>query len=324
MIDIINVEKDHIQFGDTKVYPPFTREKVDAILGVPGIEEKDIELEKNRFSHLITYRWDSLGVYSSSSERTDHYDRFIVYLDTVDTGAWRVDSFFPGQVRIGGRDYTKASFQTDKLRLYHQKKIGRFEILTVLADRIDALDESLLEGCEWMTKEVEIVYCAPKAPRSKTSIYDLRPLDEPALRFESFPFKLMVMEELMYKRGLLSPRFDIYDFAKKNPKREIDIGKEGYKAIPEAKKWFRDYPIPERLASEITELIWDGGLAVFSQIYPFWDGEDDSFDVKKLSAEEVRQLPRLKKVYVGEGFSKKAADVLKEQGIFVEGHICES
>ena len=41
--------------------------------------------------------------------------------------------------------------------------------------------------------------------------------------------------------------------------------------------------------------------------------------MKKLSLEEVEQFKNLKKVNVGEGFSKKAIDMLKKQGI----EICE-
>lgn len=88
------------------------------------------------------------------------------------------------------------------------------------------------------------------------------------LRFDSFPFKLLVLEALRYQKGLLSPRFDLYAFAEKNPKREIDVDSEGYAAIPEAKKWFKEYPIPKRLASEITELTWDGGLEIFHGAHP--------------------------------------------------------
>ena len=166
-----------------------------------------------------------------------------------------------------------------------------------------------------MMKRVDIDY---KEPRPKSSIYDLKKPDEPVLHFDSYQFKLMVMEELMYNRGILSPKFDIYDYAEMNPKREIDVDSEGYEVIPEAKKWFKDYPILEKLASEITELTWDGGLEVFHQIYPFWDGEDGFFDVKKLSADEVKQFVNLRKVDVGTGFSKKAIKVLEDQGIEVD------
>ena len=37
--DKIVVEKDGLRFGDTKVEPPFDREKIDAILGAPRVDE---------------------------------------------------------------------------------------------------------------------------------------------------------------------------------------------------------------------------------------------------------------------------------------------
>lgn len=102
-----------------------------------------------------------------------------------------------------------------------------------------------------MSKEIEITY---QTPRPKTSVYSFKKCDEPTLRFDFFPFKRLVLEALIYQKGLLSPRFLHYDFAEKNPKREIDVDSEGYAAIPEAEKWIKDYPFPKRLASEITEL----------------------------------------------------------------------
>ena len=310
MINTVNIEKDYIQFGDTKVCPPFSREEVDAVLGIPEITEKDIQIDTDRFVHQVTYFWNSLGIISTAEKLTDRYTNFIVYLDRINTDVRKIDVFFSGQVQIRGRNYTEESFKPDQYGMCHEKKIGPFTVNTVLADRIGELDSRSL--AEWMSKEVEITY---KAPRPKTSVYDLRKPNEPVLKFDSFPFKLMVMEELMYKKGSLKPRFDIYDYAEKNPKREIDVDSEGYAPVPEAKKWFKDYPVPARLAAEITELTWDGGLEVFTQIYPFWDGEDDCFDVKKLTAEEVRQFPGLKKVHTGTGFSKKAIAVLKGLGI---------
>lgn len=315
MMDRIDIEKDHIQFGDTMVYPPFARDKVDAILGIPRIEEKDVEIDKNRFYHSVTYTWDELGIMSSADKQKDSYSNFIVYLGRIDTKVRKVDTFFSGQMLIGSKEYTKAAFKPDEYGMCHEMQIGSFKINTVLIDHLDELDRSG-SLAEWMTKQVEITYTAP---RPKTSIYDLKKLKEPVLHFDSYPFKLMVMEELMYKKGLLSPRFDIYDYAEKNPKREIDVDREGYEAIPEARKWFKEYQIPAKLASAITELTWDGGLEVFRQIYPFWDGEDDFFDVKKLSVKEVTQFPGLKKVIAGTGFSKRSIDVLKEQDI----EVCE-
>ncbi len=75
----------------------------------------------------------------------------------------------------------------------------------------------------------------------------------------------------MYRQGVLEQKFDIYDFAEKNTKREIDIDDEGYEIISEAKKWFKDY-----------------------------------------------EIPNLKKVITMGCISKKAVEVLKNQGIEVE------
>lgn len=312
MLNTINIEKEHIQFGDTIVQPPFIREKVDAILGRPRIEESDIEIDKNRSAHHVTYFWDELGIISSDDKLSDSYSNFVIYLGEVHTKVRNVDVFYMGRLLINGKDYRETAFKPDEDGMCHEKKLGPFEINTVLADHLDELESAFID--EWMTKEVEITY---KAPRPKSSIYDLKKPEGPTLKFNSYNFKLLVIEELMYRRGLLEPAFDIYDFAAKNPKREIDVDSEGYNIIPEAKKWFKDFQIPERLQSEITELIWDGGLEVFHQIYPFWDGEDDVFDVKKLSTEEVKQFTNLRKVIPGEGFTKKAIDVLKDQGIEV-------
>ena len=234
MIDKINIEKDHIEFGNIKVHPPFTREKVDAVLGVPEIEEKDIEIDKNRYYHSVAYSWDELGIFSYADKLTDSYKSFCIYLDKIDTAVRKIESFFPGQILIGNKSYTEVPFKPDKDGMCHEKKIGPFEISTVLADHLDELDDDFTE--EWMTKEIEITY---KAPRPKTSIYDL-----------------------------------------KKP-------------------------------------VWDGGLNVFHQICPFWDGEDSCFDVKKLSTEEVQQFTGLKKVITGSGFSQKAIKMLIEQGIEV-------
>ncbi len=44
--------------------------------------------------------------------------------------------------------------------------------------------------------------------------YSIKPLDEEVLTFTDFGFKLSIIEELMYMKGLIKPQFDIYEFAK--------------------------------------------------------------------------------------------------------------
>lgn len=97
----------------------------------------------------------------------------------------------------------------------------------------------------------------------------------------------------MYEKELLTPKFDIYGFAK-HAKPEIDIEKEGYEIIPGARKFFEDLKIPRELLAHVDEIIQDGGNKIHHQLVPFWDGEDDTFNIE--STEDVVLLPNLSKV----------------------------
>ncbi len=65
-----------------------------------------------------------------------------------------------------------------------------------------------------------------------------------------------------------------HEFAREYSRRKIDIDTEGYEPIPEIRKWLEKYPVPERLAPEVTEIEMDGGSEIYTQLCPFWDGED--------------------------------------------------
>ena len=66
--DKIVVENDCLWFGETRVEPPFDREKIDAILGAPRVDEWDVEfLGKNE--HNITCLWDELGIRADTTAR---------------------------------------------------------------------------------------------------------------------------------------------------------------------------------------------------------------------------------------------------------------
>lgn len=110
--------------------------------------------------------------------------------------------------------------------------------------------------------------------------------------FESdLNFKLLVIQKLMYEDEVLLPKFNIYDFAKTH---DIDIEERGYNILPEAVEYFKNIKIPSSLLIDIEELYPDGGSEIYSQLYPFWDGEDDCFDVKSIA--DIEYLPRLKRI----------------------------
>jgi len=48
------------------------------------------------------------------------------------------------------------------------------------------------------------------------------------------------------------------------------------------------------MLDEIEELEQEGGDDIYAEIYPFWDGEDDFFNIKKV--DDVKLLPNLKSV----------------------------
>lgn len=51
----------------------------------------------------------------------------------------------------------------------------------------------------------------PERPKSDEN-YNITVPDEPCLIFDTFNFKLAVIQELMYNQEVLKPYFDIYDY----------------------------------------------------------------------------------------------------------------
>ena len=88
-----------------------------------------------------------------------------------------------------------------------------------------------------------------------------------------------------------------------------------YCFINEVVDWFREIQIPIHLADEIEEIYMDGGNEIYHQIIPFWDGEDDYFDINKISSEELKQFKNLKKMTVMSNKYEEIAEVLEANGI---------
>ncbi len=70
-------------------------------------------------------------------------------------------------------------------------------------------------------------------------------------RFKDFGLKLLVIEEVIYKRDWLRPRFDIRQFAEEWDAREISVENDGCSIIPEAKRHFQNLAIPDELLARI-------------------------------------------------------------------------
>lgn len=145
--------------------------------------------------------------------------------------------------------------------------------------------------------------------------YSITPLDEEVLTFTDFGFKLSIIEELMYMKGLIKPQFDLHEFAKWYRGRAIDIDEEGYEPIAEVTQYFKDLPIPKRLASEITDFYQDGGNDIYMNLCPFSGGAVEYWDIE--TAIDAKQFPNLKKVTLCYA-SEKAYNEFEQMGIEAE------
>lgn len=142
-------------------------------------------------------------------------------------------------------------------------------------------------------------------------------------RFKDFGLKLLVIEELMYRQRILTPAFDIHEFAKEYDKREIDIETDGYAIIPEAKTYFQNLAIPDDLLSQIETLHQssgvDGGPRFIDHLFPFWDpgAGDEVVKITNKAIDDLGLLPNLKRLSGLENSKPgpKLLKALKDRGV---------
>lgn len=154
-------------------------------------------------------------------------------------------------------------------------------------------DENPNFDCDRLLKNVLINF-SPQRPKCKEN-YNIEQPKEPCLVFDNFNFKLAIIQELMYEQDVLKPCFDIYDYMEfKKANWNLDTEKNVRGAV----NFFKELPIPVSLAEKVETINMDGGDDVYMNIAPLWDGEDERFDIDKLSAAELKQFPNLKSMNV--------------------------
>ncbi|MFE5210668.1 DUF6892 domain-containing protein [Streptomyces sp. NPDC056600] len=140
-------------------------------------------------------------------------------------------------------------------------------------------------------------------------------------QFKDFNFKLLVIEQLMYTDETLTPQFHLVDLL-----RQKGLGDDAYnyaqqyglayKMVPEARDHFAALHIDDDLLAGVEELVMDGGLQVYQECAPIWDGEDDLFDVASL--DDLALLPNLRRVFGSEFLTSEQRDVLVARGIVAD------
>ena len=310
----------------------FSIARLTEVFGKPRITP--ITDEESPYSPM--YLWDSLGIYAF--EKKDGTlatlacrvaeDKDWQRMVTFDYFALRPKGLFTGNFTIAGKtplsyiskEQSMDSFGMDIALdswniscLYTEKLSNDLEDLSRKAIAGPVAQEAM------PFRDYELRYTSKKANGDKKKDPNkwkvLQP-EEKCLQFKSFNFKLAVVQELMYVQEVLKPKFDVYDFCENYTKRDIDPEEYDFEIIPEVKKWFKDLPIPASLAPLVTELYFDGGNEIYAQLIPFWDGEDDVFDIESLTEEDISQVPNLKTI---DGtailMSEQVKDLCKSKGI---------
>ena len=311
------VKKDRLMAFGKKLTPPFTLEQVTAVLGPARIVikqgvRKDAATSEEHPYTVLYYVWDDLGIQGRVNDKETEIETLFICLSPHERNLTAKQ--FDGDVLIGDEDYLEAIWQP--FGSIQTCKLGGFTLFTRLPGP-GPDDEEIQTVIERCSSQIELSY-APPRPEVKTNKYKLPKLDEPVLKFKSLEFKLAVMNVLMYEKGLLEPKFDIWEFSETYARRRIDPEVEGYDGmIPEAASWFRRYPIPVRLAPEVTEIDMDGGDEVNCQLAPNWDGEDGLFEINAVGEAELRQFPNLKRASVFTTNERAVVPVFRKCGVEV-------
>ena len=313
----IILKKDSLTILDSVFTPPFTLPQLAEKLGPArivlqnGTRKSPITGRESPYTQALAL-WDELGLQGWLDEDEQIIKTLGVRVAAL--GEYAVRQTFDGAVWIGSKDYREASWK-DFAGFAHTLKLGGFTVYTRLPSPVPEEQSAQKAKLEALSAMVQISWKEPEQKTAKAQKYKLSKPTEPVLHFDTFNFKLAVMEVLMYEKGLLIPKLDAYEFAREYSRRKIDIDAEGYEPIPEIHKWLEKYPVPERLALEVTEIEMDGGSEIYSQLYPFWDGEDGAFDLNTITEAELRQFPNLGHITLMSSKPEQVLPVLQRCGI---------
>lgn len=294
----INLTDKVFQINEINFALPILKEDLQKIL--------DCELRAIKAKNNTLFIWDELGIisYSKNGELVDTLS--LEY--ELHSNEFSPKEKFRGKFFFNGDEIIEYynSHKDEHVKLFGGDSTGAL-VLNNISAWFSVRDNKI--------RAIEVAKYQPydRAAGIPKNKYKITKLDEEEITFVDFGFKVSVIEELMYIKGLLKPQFDIYEFAKWYPHREIDIDEEGYSPIPEVVQYFKDLPIPKRLAAEVTEIYQDGGNDIYMNLAPFSGGYEDYWDIE--SCEDARHFPNLKKAilcyakdHIYEEFAKMGID----------------
>ena len=286
----IRIDSDKLSINEKVVELPINCKKLNNYFGEPS---KTVGNE---------IYWKDIGISTNPHKNgsTNHLSLHTDYNPMEIKIKSEQKPFFLGKIIVDGVEINKKNFENITMRKYEIKHFtytGKKEPCLISISYNQIFDKD---------------FAKPKLTKDK---YTIKELDEEQIEFVDFGFKLSVIQELMYNKELLKPKFDLYEFAELFDKRKIDIEEEGYEPIPEVTQYFKDLPIPQKYASKITEIYQDGGNDIYMQLLRFGEGLENYWDIQNIK--DAKQFPNLKKVILSYA-KENVIDEFNSMGINAE------
>lgn len=317
-INCVDVLDDGIKLNGHILKFPLSYDKIKAELG----EAKIHTYGKNNDN--ISYIYDDIGIrfggsinYLSELKKKKAYiddEHNIIEVTLYVTGRNIYESFLsvmPEKKYIGNITFLGQKMNQEKLfktfggytysHSYQNEQGEKNDIhiaTSVYVNNYDVLQSNVkYEGAlykgDCFLHDINLTF-KPERPKSNEN-YNIVITDEDCLSFDTFNFKLAVVNELMYNQEVLKPYFDIFDYM---AFKKANWNLETSKNVRAAVNFFKDLPVPCSIAELVTEIKMDGDNEIYMQIAPEWDGRDERFSFYKLTEAELKQFKNLKKIQI--------------------------
>lgn len=287
----VNILENGIEINDQFFSLPLTFENLKELFGDNFLQtENDINL---------IYTWDDLGFKLFVSKNDSSVKEIMIKTQNSEK-SYLPKNVFNGDFKLNNVNYKEAVKLTENDYLFKEIKIGNIGV-TANISKEEPRDIFAFFISEIIKKE-----------KIKSDKYNFKKISGEKIEFTDFNFKLAIIEELMYNKELLKPKFNVYEFEEIKKIDGFSATEGGYEPIPEVVEYFKALEIDKKFSEQVNEIYQDGGNQIYMNIAPQWDGEDDVFNIQ--SFEDIKHFPNLKKMTLFET-DIKIIEELKSKGI---------
>jgi len=292
----IDLTNNALTIGGKLMKFPLHIDEIKKILG-------EARLKKGKYNQV--YTWDHAGIcgYSKNGQEVETLSMCMV----KEEYDFSPDNSFSMAFLIENCSY-EVYYQQNfpNLNKISKADLGGFFVLGAISIYYE------VDGNE--IKSVSIKQPIEPPAKVYSDKYQYKKIEGEKIEFSDFNFKLAVIQHLMYVKKVITPAFDLYDFVDNYKEREIDLDTEGYEFIPEVIAYFKTLEIDKKYAEEIAEIVQDGGDDIYGNVLRFWDGEDDTFNIRNF--EDIKHFKNLKKMKIFHSdFFKEIRSYLNQHNI---------